>query len=288
MLLLSTTIAAEMLDFVIIYPVLHPFFSSTSQGARAEAARRSDVNLSITGPSTQSPKDQITLMERYIAQGVDAIAIGPADDSLRATIDSAIEANIPVICIDTDAPDSKRAAYIGTDNYEAGFEMGRQVARHVTGATRIIISVSNLRTRNMTERVAGFTDAVADHDNITIVAIVEGMATSETIYKKIEDHIEQQDFNAIVTMDAESGPMVVRMWKAWGLDHPVFCFDDRRLVIEGLNDGIVRVAIIQNQYAWGTEAVKTMIALSRGETVPDFIDTGIRVVTPESIPDHLR
>jgi ribose transport system substrate-binding protein len=288
LLLIPAMLMAESLKFVIIYPVLHPFFSSTSMGARAEAAKNSDIELLITGPATQSAKDQIKLIDWYIGQGINAIAIGPTDDTLGPIIDSAVKSGIPVICIDTDAQDSSRLSFIGTDNYAAGFEMGKQVAHFLDGKGKILITVSSLRTRNMIQRISGFSEAIGQHDALSIVAIEEGMANSEIIFSKVETHIKRQSFNAIVTMDAESGPVVVQMWKAWGLNSPVFCFDDRQLVIEGLQDGIVKVAIFQNQYAWGTEAIKAMLTLSRGQPVQEYIDTGIRIVTPETLSDELE
>ena len=86
----------------------------------------------------------------------------------------------------------------------------------------------------------------------------------------------------MITMDAESGPVIVKMWKAWGLDIPVFCFDDRPLILEGIEDGIVEVAIVQNQYNWGKEAVIAMDKAIRGEALPPFINTGIRIITKDS------
>lgn len=277
----SQVVSSE--DFVIIYPVLHPFFSATSKGARDEADKYTGLNIRITAPVNQSADDQEQLLESFIKDGVDAVAIGPADESLKRIIDEVVRAGIPVICIDTDAPDSERATYIGTDNYAAGFQMGRLVSEFLNGDGRVLISVSNLSTRNMKRRVSGFRDAIATDSGISIVAVEEGMADSELIFVNIETHINSEDFNAIVTMDAESGPMVVRMWKAWGLDYPVFCFDDRDLVLEGLRDGIVEAAVIQNQYEWGREAVSAMRILTRGGTVPAFIDTGHRVITRDNL-----
>ena len=58
-------------------------------------------------------------MEDLITQKVDGIAIGPCDsEALTPYIDQAVEAGIPVLCFDTDAPNSKRVGYVGTDNYQ--------------------------------------------------------------------------------------------------------------------------------------------------------------------------
>jgi ribose transport system substrate-binding protein len=49
------------------------------------------------------------------------ILISPGrPETLTPYINDAMEQGIPVICLDTDAPNSDRIAYFGTDNYEAG------------------------------------------------------------------------------------------------------------------------------------------------------------------------
>ncbi len=46
---------------------------------------------------------------------------------------------IPVICIDTDDPNSKRYAYIGTDNYYAGRQTGVMLARAIGGKGEVAL-----------------------------------------------------------------------------------------------------------------------------------------------------
>jgi ribose transport system substrate-binding protein len=277
------TLFIQAEEFVIIYPILHPFFSETSRGAREQAEKSEGVNLIITAPYRQTSEDQIALFEKYINDEIDAIAIGPNDDdALIPVINKAIKYGIPVITIDTDSPSSERLTFIGTDNYQAGIEMGKQVTLFLKGQGKVVISVSSMKTKNMIQRVEGFKSYIYEESQITILAIKEGFAESERIYTNIEELLTNSTFDAIITMDAESGPMVVKMWKAWGLDIPVFCFDDPALVLEGVEDGIVLAAIIQNQYKWGQEAITTMMKAIRGETLPDFIDTGIRIITSDN------
>jgi len=270
-------------NFVIIYPVLHPFFSQTSLGAREQGKQYPGMKLTITAPYTQSSDEQILLMEKYINEEVDAIAIGPADDALIPTINKAVDSGIPVVCIDTDSPDSKRLTFIGTNNFQAGVEMAKLVSNYLKGSGTVVISVSNVKTRNMVQRIEGFKSYISNDNRLSIVAIKEGFAESQRIYKNIEDVLNNENFDAIITMDAESGPMVVKMWKAWGLDIPVFCFDDPELVRDGIQDGIVQATIIQNQYEWGQKAVEAMSKALNGEHLPTFIDTGIQIITKNSI-----
>ena len=65
----------------------------------------------------------VKYIDTAIASKVDGIitmALSPA--AIGPAIDRAVDAGIPVVLVDTDAPESKRAAYVGTSNYDAGYE----------------------------------------------------------------------------------------------------------------------------------------------------------------------
>ena len=73
------------------------------------------------GPQDQNPEKQASIMDTIIARKPAGILIAPGNpDMLMPYINKAMDAGIPVICIDTDAPKSKRIAYFGTSNYAAG------------------------------------------------------------------------------------------------------------------------------------------------------------------------
>jgi len=54
--------------------------------------------------------------------------VGRQPGMFQAPIAAAIASGIPVICLDSDAPDSKRVMFIGTDNFRAGQESGKRIA----------------------------------------------------------------------------------------------------------------------------------------------------------------
>ena len=63
-------------------------------------------------------------MNRAIAQKVDGIIMVPMSDAVTPAINKAIERGIPVVCADADAPSSKRYSFVGTGNFNAGFQGG--------------------------------------------------------------------------------------------------------------------------------------------------------------------
>jgi len=80
------------------------------------------VSAVFTGPPTVDANAQIESVNRPIAQKVDGIIMCAVADAVTPAIDKAIEAGIPVVCADADAPSSKRFSFISTGNYNAGYQ----------------------------------------------------------------------------------------------------------------------------------------------------------------------
>ena len=97
---------------------------------RARRRRRSATSTcSGTRPTTADQLKQKEILESYITQKVDGIAISALNgDFLTDTINRAIDAGIPVVTWDSDAPKSKRLAFYGVDDFASGRIMGEQAS----------------------------------------------------------------------------------------------------------------------------------------------------------------
>jgi ABC-type sugar transport system substrate-binding protein len=96
------------------------YWNATKEGLKDVCAELG-VKGTFEGPQDQNPEKQASIMDTIIARKPAGILIAPGNpDMLMPYINKAMDAGIPVICIDTDAPKSKRIAYFGTSNYNAG------------------------------------------------------------------------------------------------------------------------------------------------------------------------
>lgn len=97
-----------------------------------DVAKELGVKGTFTGPQDQNPEQQANTMDQIIARKPAGILIAPGNpDTLLPYINKAMDAGIPVICFDTDAPKSKRIAYFGTENYQAGCTGARILAKAI-------------------------------------------------------------------------------------------------------------------------------------------------------------
>ena len=114
--------------FAIIPKALDiPVFNYAKLGAERAAAEFGDVEVLWNAPASADQLKQKEILESYITQRVDGIAISALNgDFLTETINRAIDAGIPVTTWDSDAPKSKRIAFYGVDDLASGRIMGEQ------------------------------------------------------------------------------------------------------------------------------------------------------------------
>jgi ribose transport system substrate-binding protein len=106
----------------------------------------------------------VQILRDLLTRGVSGIALSPVNaDAVVGVISSATQKHIPVVTFDSDAPNSNRLAYIGTNNLAGGREAGKAFKSHLPKG-KIAVITGHLAAINHTERVKGFHDIVNGSD----------------------------------------------------------------------------------------------------------------------------
>jgi ribose transport system substrate-binding protein len=116
----SVTIGWTPPDITGVFQTATDFFEQAAEEANAAGF---DVRVISRSPATHTSfADQLAIIEDFISQQVDVIAISPADtEAVKPAIQQANEAGIPVIMVNLLEPqdDIEVASYIGFDNSDA-------------------------------------------------------------------------------------------------------------------------------------------------------------------------
>src|SRR6185295_10581876 len=109
---------ATKLRFAVMPKTLDlPVFNYAKTGAEREAVKRGNIEIIWRAPESADQIRQKEILESFITQKVDGIAISCLNgDFLTDTINRAVDAGIPVVTWDADAPKSKRIAFYGVDD----------------------------------------------------------------------------------------------------------------------------------------------------------------------------
>lgn len=138
-----------------------------------EAANELGIVVTWEAPTSIDPSKQKELIENMIRYKVDGILISCNDaEYLRVPISDAIKAGIKVATFDSDAPNSERIFYIGTDNYKAGMQCAETMLGLYQKADKkpeqVVVLSASMHANNMKERLRGF-HKVFGNENISQV-----------------------------------------------------------------------------------------------------------------------
>ena len=114
-------------------------------------------------------------IEQFIKEGVNLLIVSPNQiHTISSVIDKAYDAGIPVILFDRKTDSKKYTAFIGADNYEAGYEMGNFIAQQLDGKGNIAEICGLQASSPAIERNRGFMDALKDYSGIKVIARKHG------------------------------------------------------------------------------------------------------------------
>ncbi len=114
-------------------------------------------------------------IEQFIKEGVNLLIVSPNQiHTISSVIDKAYDAGIPVILFDRKTDSKKYTAFIGADNYEAGYEIGHFIGQQLAGKGNIAEICGLQASSPAIERNRGFMDALKDYSGIKVIARKHG------------------------------------------------------------------------------------------------------------------
>jgi ribose transport system substrate-binding protein len=141
--------------------MLNPFFIVIENAIREVVEANGDTL--ITFDPAMDNALQISQMEDAISKKVDLMFMNAADkEGIVPAMVQLKAAGIPVVNYDAEVADYEEyvAAYVGSNNYNAGFVCGEDLAkRHPEGGNIVILDFP--AAQSVVDRINGFNDAIA-------------------------------------------------------------------------------------------------------------------------------
>ena len=286
------SVCAEDQTYAMVVFLKGSEFFNWAYGGMQDAAKLlgADIKTELRGPATWDASQEARAIEQLIAKGVKGIIVTAGDaTTLNPAIDKAMARGIPVITFDSDAPDSQRLCFAGTNNYEAGKVAGKSMVEWLNGEGEVGISTFP-GPNHLVERIRGFKDGLAG-SKVKVVATCndEGKvaAAESAITAMLQAHPE---IDAVFAAHGNPGPGAVAAVKNVGKEGKIqiMGFDFGMPVVEGIDKGQIRGTVGQNPYLMGYMGMMMAWAANQktrvdGMHVPPSINTGVRILTKEDI-----
>ena len=242
-------------------------FQAAEAGAKAAAKElgekyNADIRVEIRTPNDEDPTKQAEAVEALTRQGVNGIAVSCSEaNTLTPSIDKAVDKGVPVMCFDSDAPNSKRFAYYGTDDKSCGQRTMDLLAKAMNETGTVAILGGNQSAPNLQARVAGAKEALQKYPNMKL--------NEPGVFY----HVETPEKAAEAVMNAQNANSGIQGWAMIG-GWPLFTADALKwppgsikvVSVDALpaqlsyvKNGYVDTLLAQDCYGWGTESVKILL-----------------------------
>lgn len=243
------------------------FWTIARTGCSDAAKQLGDVDVDFRIPSSGSAAEQQTILNDLVAAGDDGIAVSPIDPANQIEFLNKIAGQSLLICCDSDAADSKRVAYIGTDNEAAGEQAGQLIKEALPNGGKIMLFVGFADAQNAKDRLAGIKKVLAG-SNIQIIDVRTDDADHVRAQKNAEDTlVAYPDVAALVGLYSYNGPAIlnaVRNAKKTS-QVKIVCFDEDADTLAGIASGDIYGTIVQQPYEFGKQAIERMDKFLHGD-----------------------
>jgi ribose transport system substrate-binding protein len=290
--------------YLIAVNIQLPYWQAAASGIR-RATREMGVQSQFAGPDNYDAQAEVNEFRKAVAANPAGILVSAADPKLMAPeIDKAIAAGIPVVTVDSDAPESKRLFYIGTNNYQAG-QIGAQVAIKKSNGKGNFMVFTMPGQANLDARLDGYRKAFATHPEMKIVQIVDihGQSTlafdaaSASLGKKGGERVD-----GYICLEASAGKEVAQVMRNYKInDRIIVAMDTDQETLDAIREGIIAATIAQKPATMTYVGAMMLDTLHHHPTsslnvdwandpyspMPAFVDTGATLVDKSNLDQFI-
>ena len=259
------------------------FWTIARRGVEKADEELADVSAEFRIAATGGADEQRRIVDDLLTKGVDGIAISPSDPANQTALLNEAAAKAIVFTQDSDAPDSNRTCYIGTDNVAAGRQAGELIRQAVPGGGKIMLFVGKLDALNARQRIQGIKEALAGSP-ITVIDVRTDDADGVRAKSNAADTlVRHPDVKALVGLWSYNGPAILNAVKEAGKTGKVqiVAFDEDDDTLAGIRDGAIHGTIVQQPYEFGYQAIKLMAQAAKGDK--SFIPANKQIIVPTVI-----
>jgi ribose transport system substrate-binding protein len=263
----SPSLAEDKPALAFVVNAASDFWKLAEAGVKAAQAELPGYDLQFRYPAQGTAALQNALMDDLVAAGADAIMISSADPKNSIGAFNRIAAQVPLFTTDSDAPASKRIAYLGSSNTDAGVQAGEIARAAMPKGGKCMGFVGFLGADNAVERIAGFRKAVKG-SGIELVDVRGDDVDFARARSNVDDVLAASpDITCMVGFYSYNPPKIYEALQAAGKlgKIQVIAFDEDPVTLGAVREGKFAGTVVQDPYQWGYQGMKLMAAYLKGD-----------------------
>jgi LacI family transcriptional regulator len=166
------------------------FYDQLWSGVLDEAQRVAALGIEFINKPVHALGEKDTEAFKELADsGIDGIILTAGNPhGLLPYINEAEKKGIRVVCVSTDAPDSRRSSIVCVEPWLNGHLAGELMGKFVPPGSQVAVVAGMLSAEDHRRKTAGFSDAFPKHcPNGTIISVIEGHEDEDESFQKTFD-----------------------------------------------------------------------------------------------------
>ena len=263
-----------------------------AQAGLTDAAKQLGVKSELTGPEKFDPQEQLRAFQKVVESKPAGIMISVTRPELfQDAINAAVAQGIPVITVDSDAPNSRRVMFVGTDNFRAGGESARRMADILKGQGQVVV-ITIPGQLNVDERLRGVNETLKKYPGIKIVQAIDDKGDPRVANDNIAALLKAKaKIDGIISLEASGGSGAAEALHRLDVKIPIVGFDKDPETLDWIDRDGITATVTQKPYVMAYYALKFADDLHHNAVhdfkdwrtapappMPTFVDTGTAVV----------
>ena len=258
---------AKKLKIAIVTNNSSDWWAIARKGGEKAAQEAGDVEFDFRMLPEGTAAAQKTLVDDLLARGVDGIMVSPIDVENQKQMLDETAAKTLLFTLGADAPNSNRAAYIGTDDVASGKMAGETLKKALPNGGKIMVFVGRRDAQNAIDRLNGLKAGMAG-GNIEIIDVrTDDADTAKAKTNAADTLVKYPEIDGMVGLWSYNTPAILNAVKDAGKIGKVQIvgFDEDDQTLQGVKDGAIFATVVQQPFGFTEDAVKRMAAALRGD-----------------------
>ncbi|AEH85017.1 MULTISPECIES: sugar-binding protein [Mesorhizobium] len=259
------------------------FWKAAEAGVKKAQGELPDYTLELKYPEQSSVAIQQRLMDDLVTAGVKGIMVSAVDPKTSTDGLNKIASETALFTTDSDAPQTKRVAYIGSSNVDAGKQAAEIAKKAMPNGGKCLGFVGLLGADNAKERIQGMKDGLAG-TKIELVDVRGDDIDQARAKKNVEDAlVASPDVTCMVGFYSYNTPRIYEALRDAGKlgSITVVGFDDDPITLGGVKEGTIAATVVQQPFEWAYQGMKLMAAYLKGDK--SGIPEGNLIIIPTKI-----
>ncbi len=274
------------------------FLTVLRNGMSDYAKTQPGVTLQIEDAKDDVSK-QLSQVQNFIANKVDAIIVNPVDTSATAAITkAAAEAGVPLVYVNREPADvdalGPKAAFVASDERQSGTLETQAICKLLGGKGDILVIEGELSNQAAVQRTKDIHEVIATPACSGMKVIAEQTASWDRLKAQnlMTNWLSKGlKFDAVVSNNDEMAIGALQAMKAAGVDTKksiVGGVDATQDALASMKAGDEKVTVFQNAAGQGKGAVDAALALAAGKTVEKKVYIPFELVTPDNLANYMK